>query len=37
MTHDVTELTVASINVCTHNFKYVAGMISLSTVAKLRK
>ena len=29
MTHDVTELTVASINVCTHSFKYVAGVISL--------
>ena len=29
MTHDVTELTVASINVCTHSFMYVAGVISL--------
>ena len=29
MTHDVTELTVASIKVCTHSFTYVAGVIRL--------
>ena len=36
MTHDVVELTIASIYICTHDLASVAGEISLHSVTKIQ-